>query len=276
MVYDSWDLATLRDAAEFNRANPDPEHAGAEQWVEEKLAAAEAQLVRKVAVPVADEAPGSLPRGTGASNYGGQATTGASEAQERFIRSLCEERGLDADAVLASVKDRRAASKKIDELKAMPRQEQVRPATERQAEYLQDLLAERVHSFDLGDPRVAAEFATFKGASLAIELLQQAPRLKAPVHGIRPGRYAYQLDGANDQFYRVAQDGRIYVQAGPAEHPYRAKLNEALLAIKADPKTHAALYGQLIGRCGRCSLPLTDDTSRSIGLGPICASKSDW
>jgi len=273
--YDDWDLRIAREAVEYNRANPDPEHQGAIDWAEARLATIEAYFAEGkggVAQPVADEEPFQGGRGSGHTNYGAQQATGASEAQERFIRSLCAERGLDADEVLASIKDRRAASKKIDELKAMPRQEQKRPATEGQLRFLQDLLTERVHEYTADQ---VAQWG-FAEASAAIEQLLAAPRVKTPAHGIRHGRYAYQPEGAQAQFYRVSQSGRIYIQAGPAEHPYRGQLNEALEAIKADPKAAAALYGQLIGQCGRCSLPLTDETSRSIGLGPICASKSDW
>lgn len=273
--YDSWELRTLREAAEYNRANPDPAHQGAIDWVEARLAEAEGQDRVATATPVADEEPfqGDPGSRTGFTNYGGQAATGASEAQERFIRSLCAERGLDADAILAAIKDRRAASKKIDELKAIKPQATVRPATERQMQFLQDLLAERVHEFD------ADQVATwnFTQASEAISRLLAAPKVKTGAHGIRHGRYAFApADGSPAQFYRVGQNGRIYIQAGPAEHPYRGKLNAALEAIKADPQAHAALYGQLIGSCGRCGLPLTDKTSRSLGLGPICANKTDW
>lgn len=271
--YDDWDLRIAREAVEYNRANPDPEHAGAEQWAEERLAMIEAYFAEGkggTATPVADEAPRSMPRGNGSSNYGGQ-VDGPTPAQERFIRSLCEERGLDADEVLASIKDKRAASKKIDELKAIKPQAVVRPATERQLAFLQDLLSEREHSFD-GD----LSDLHFGKASNMIEQLLQAPRTGKSAHGIRHGRYAFQPAEGQAQFYRVGQNGRIYVQAGPAEHPYNGKLNEALEAIKADPQAHAALYGQLIGACGRCGLPLTDETSRAAGLGPICSSKTDW
>lgn len=271
--YDDWDLRIAREAVEYNRANPDPEHAGAEQWAEERLAMIEAYFSEGkggTATPVADEAEGTLPRGNGSTNYGRQATTGATPKQESFIRSLCDERGVDADALLATIKTSRQASEAIDRLKAQPRQQQVRPATERQMEFLQDLLAEREHKFtDVAN-------LNFDAASAMITALLEAPRVSKAPHGIRQGRYAFQPEGAPAQFYRVSQRGYIYVQAGPAEHPYRGQLNEALQAIKADPKAAAELYGQLIGACGRCGLPLTDETSRSLGLGPVCASKSDW
>jgi hypothetical protein len=34
-----------------------------------------------------------------------------------------------------------------------------------------------------------------------------------------------------------------------------------------------ALFGQELGRCGVCGLPLTDDESRRLGIGPVCRNK---
>lgn len=273
--YDDWDLRIAREAVEYNRANPDPEHAGAEQWAEERLATIEAYFAQGLggtATPVADEER-SFPRGNGSSNYSTTKTTGATPKQESFIRSLCQERGVDADALLATIKTTRQASEAIDRLKAQPRQQQERPVTERQAAFLQDLLAERRHVY--GDDILS--HLNFAAASALIEELLKSPRVaKVADHGIRHGRYAFQPAEGPAQFYRVSQNGYITVIAGPQEHPYRGQLNEALLSIKADPKAAAALYGQLIGSCGRCGLTLTDEVSRTRGLGPICASKSEW
>jgi len=271
--YDDWDLRILREAKAYRDEIGEPM---ADQ--DAKLAEAERQFAERTlgtATPVADEEPYRGQGGSGHSNYS-KPVDGPTPAQERFIRSLCAERGLDADEVLKGL-TKSKASRKIDELKAMPRQAQApaapRPATERQSEFLQDLLASRENSYDPADPTLA----TFEGASAAITALLEAPRVrKVADHGIRHGRYAFQPSEGPAQFYRVAQNGRITVIAGPAEYPYNGQLNEALLAIKADTKAAAALYGQLIGSCGRCGLTLTDETSRSIGLGPICAGKSDW
>ena len=270
MSYDTWDLITLREAAEYNRANPDPQFAEVQKWVEEQLSKAEHQRLHVTATPVADEEEATRRPGTGASSYSAPAT-GATPAQERYIRSLCEERGIDADARLATIKSSRDASKAIDELKAIWAPKPVRLATERQLQFLQDLLAERVHDYGTDGTGLS-----FDAASAMITALLDAPKAKIGAHGIRHGRYAFQPAEGPAQFYRVAQGGRIYVIAGPSEHPYNGKLNEALEAIKADTKTHAALYGQLIGQCGRCGLPLTDEVSRAQGLGPICIGKSDW
>jgi len=152
-----------------------------------------------------------------------------------------------------------------------------RKPTERQLEVLTDLWGQRVH--ELGED--VPDDMTFDDASGFIDhLLNYCPRKPRgeaqAAHGIRAGHYAWADAEGTVHFYEVARNGRIYVQAGPARHPYNGKLNEALEAIKADPKSAAALYGTKIGRCGRCHLELTDEDSRARGLGPKCASKSDW
>jgi Family of unknown function (DUF6011) len=113
-------------------------------------------------------------------------------------------------------------------------------------------------------------------ASELITLLFDTPRAKVAAHGIREGRYAFEIAPGEARFYRVTRTGRIRVQAGPSEHPYNGALNADLEWIKANPREAAALYGRLVGSCGRCGLTLTDDDSRARGLGPICAGKSEW
>jgi len=53
-----------------------------------------------------------------------------------------------------------------------------------------------------------------------------------------------------------------------------AEARQALEAIVAAGLAEAAqAYGRAIGRCGRCNRHLTDETSRTLGLGPDCAAK---
>ncbi len=48
--------------------------------------------------------------------------------------------------------------------------------------------------------------------------------------------------------------------------------NEVLTAIANDPDA-LARYGQELGECGVCGRELTDEVSRSIGIGPVCREK---
>lgn len=273
---DAWTLRVMREAKAHRDANPDAEHAAADAYLDAYLDACEAAAAEVGETRERPEADApAAPRGTGSGASSYTSTRNApTDAQLRFIASLSRELGYE----LQTPRDRSHASLIIDGAKkavekarregaAAPRPE--RKATEGQASYLADLLATRQHEEGVVD---AAEL-TFAAASAMIDRLSRAPRTAAPAaHGIREGRYAEETGDAAT-FYRVSRTGRIYVQAGPAEHPYRGKLNAGLEWIKANQRDAAALYGRLIGSCGRCGRELTDETSRALGLGPICADK---
>lgn len=282
---DSWSLRVMREAKAYRDANPgqtDAERAE-DAFLDAYLqlcedAAAEAGVTpaaREQATAEAQEAAARRQPGrpsTGASNYTQQAT-GGSPAQLAYIAKLAAALGRELD----TPRDRAHASRIIDaakrELATRPAADRApRPATEGQRSYLADLLATRAH--DHGELDLDA--VTFAQASAMIDTLSRAPRATAPEHGIREGRYAYQPVDGPASFYRVSRTGRIYIQAGPAEHPYRGRLNAALEWIKANPRDAAALYGQLLEHCGRCGRELTDEDSRARGLGPDCARKTDW
>lgn len=150
-----------------------------------------------------------------------------------------------------------------------------RKATERQVEFLADLLNERAHAY--GEDLDPAELTAARASALITEL-RDAPRAKVAAHGIREGRYAYTTDGgATADHYRITRGGKIMTWTASGEYPYTGKgLNEALTWIKENPREAAALFGQLTESCGRCGRELSDDDSRARGLGPICAGKSDW
>lgn len=284
---DAWTLRAMRDAAAFRAANPDPEHAAADAYLDAYLAACEeavAALGMTEERPVADEAPRPRSSGNGSSNYAA-AVSGATPPQQRFIRSMAATLGYDEDAaqlVIDNCRTWRDASKAIDRLKAevakaraagtaAPRP--ARKATDRQVEYVTDLLLERAHNHP-SDLDVDA--LSFDQASALITELRDAPRAKVAAHGIREGRYAYSTDGGKTaDHYRVSRTGKITVWTAGGEYPYTGKgLTEPLAWIKENQREAAALFGQLVGSCGRCGRDLSNDESREIGLGPVCATKT--
>lgn len=108
--------------------------------------------------------------------------------------------------------------------------------------------------------------------------LKDAARAAAPV--ATESDYALEDSGPGDfKFYRVTKwQGRTYirVQASDEFHPIRnAGHRKAILTTIRTVGVDVAmgLYGQHIGRCGRCHRTLTDATSRSIGIGPDCRSQ---
>lgn len=103
----------------------------------------------------------------------------------------------------------------------------------------------------------------------------------AAFQDIPNGYYAVGDAGADDlHFFRVSRfrDGGIKVQeqASDTLHPVRrgARRTAILTTIQTvTPTVASALYGQTIGRCGRCNRTLTDALSRSRGIGPDCWGK---
>jgi uncharacterized protein DUF6011 len=89
----------------------------------------------------------------------------------------------------------------------------------------------------------------------------------------------YAVEGDSMKFYRVTKwNGRTFikVQASDELHPITnpATRHAIFTAIRTAGADQAmALYGQHIGRCGRCRRTLTDATSRSLGIGPECRKK---
>lgn len=86
------------------------------------------------------------------------------------------------------------------------------------------------------------------------------------------GRYAL-VTPEGVKFYVASHEG-FYVQASDDLHPLApAAARSVIAAIAEDPEAASRLYGQQIGKCGRCNRTLTDEVSRAAGLGPVCASK---
>jgi hypothetical protein len=126
---------------------------------------------------------------------------------------------------------------------------------------------------------------------------QQPPDLSS----VPTGRYAYQPPDNQAQFYHIDNlklepnpnnpkwDGWIFVKAeyggrtpekAGAQRPgaphYTGPRTPAMIAIAANPQAACSLYGKLIGKCGICGRTLTNEESRTTGIGPICASKVGW
>jgi hypothetical protein len=95
------------------------------------------------------------------------------------------------------------------------------------------------------------------------------------------GYYAVADAGSDDiHYFRISRfrDGGIKVQEQASDelHPVRrgSRRTAILTTIQhVGPDAASVLYGQTIGRCGRCNRTLTDATSRAYGIGPDCRSK---
>lgn len=303
---DAFEISQLRDAQAYRDANPpttpeeEAEYAYLDAW-HDRAEELHVTMGRPAAEkPDVDPERPVRPANPNGASSSRPSANGPSEKQLGFIVKLCGERGIDPATV--NPRDKRHASGLIDallgwkqgpmpailtkhgakplhpvEVRQAASARRERMASEKQVEFVTDLLSNRdTQGVDVPEDPTQL---TAEKASYWIEKLLPFPQLRRTqaAHGIRTGRYAYLPEGTEQaQFYIVDTRGKIWVQAGPARHPYNGKLNAALEAIKVDPKTAAALYGQLLGRCGRCGLELTDKDSKERGLGPVCAGKSEW
>lgn len=102
------------------------------------------------------------------------------------------------------------------------------------------------------------------------------------------GRYAVDaISGPNETaFYRVDRPtegryaGRVYVKQMHGERDRRLGYGETVAALRnieaSGAEDAAKRYGVQIGRCGVCGIRLTNDHSRAIGIGPVCAGRRGW
>lgn len=104
-----------------------------------------------------------------------------------------------------------------------------------------------------------------------------------PAAEVPNGRYAVEEDGTL-KFFHVRNgkagtrwEGWTFVDIQASDETYalkdRTRKDRILALIAQDPETAMNRYGQELGVCGDCGRTLTDETSRSIGRGPICRSK---
>lgn len=124
---------------------------------------------------------------------------------------------------------------------------------------------------------VSGHISAMIDAKRAAKRLQQSD-IKTPV--VTDGRYAVSGADGTTKFYRVVNKGgsyKLFVYASDQQHligNWRTVLG-ILMQIAADGEQAAALrFGTELGRCYTCGRTLTDATSRALGQGPDCRSKS--
>lgn len=124
-----------------------------------------------------------------------------------------------------------------------------------------------------------------KAASALIDTMLDLPFVKREVPAdekfefVPDGRYA--IDNASGKgivFYKVwtRRNGSrgVDLQISDDYVPVRrSDIAGILNRIGKDVRGAFARYGQEIGACGVCGRTLTDETSREIGIGPICRNK---
>jgi hypothetical protein len=69
---------------------------------------------------------------------------------------------------------------------------------------------------------------------------------------------------------QIVGPSEIKIGAQRPNGEYRGQWAGLLSQINDAPLETLGRYGQEIGKCGVCGLRLTDETSRKMGIGPIC------
>lgn len=136
-----------------------------------------------------------------------------------------------------------------------------------------------------GIEKVAGAWTVFHAeggcaAAAAAAVSSEAPQApSAPLPDVPQGFYAVETEAGHLAFYEVDRPtegkwaGRTFlsVLASDERHPIRGAAARSILEkIAEDAPGAMARFGQEIGRCGRCRRTLTDETSRSLGIGPEC------
>lgn len=163
----------------------------------------------------------------------------ATEAQIRFATTLCEERGLDPKTELEGL-GKQSISAKIDALKKTPK------AGQSKAEYDVTVDVPEVPEGYYAIDRNGIEFY----------------KVDAPTEGKWAGYvFVTRLHGAPGDWNREPVKDRTA----------RAKV---LRAIGSDVEAATVLFGRESAYCGICGSPLSDETSRYAGIGPVCAKNN--
>lgn len=95
---------------------------------------------------------------------------------------------------------------------------------------------------------------------------------------VRDGRYAIPKDDGTLMFYSVKKGKYttfVNVWASDARYPVKS-LDERVRILKAIIADEDAgpRFGREIGSCYVCGRTLTDETSRALGIGPVCRGDS--
>jgi len=107
-----------------------------------------------------------------------------------------------------------------------------------------------------------------------LKKLDWKPKTSTSPNEVPDGRYAIPGPDGALRFYSVkAGHSTIFVDVWASDTRYPVKnqyqKQNILKAIAADPDS-GPRFGREIGRCYVCGRTLTDELSRSLGIGPIC------
>lgn len=101
-----------------------------------------------------------------------------------------------------------------------------------------------------------------------------APSVAVPIPS---GRYAVPAEAGHLAFYRVWEGDYatlVFLQVSDNEQRLsRSAARTVLAKIAEGPLEASKAYGREIGCCGVCGRTLTNEESRSLGIGPVCRAR---
>lgn len=166
-----------------------------------------------------------------------------------------------------------------------------RARTDRQIRYIVDLLGE----IGLYDTQESAQrWTQLKEADAKLYLTTiQASDVIAQLKGrlavlraqnatpqVPDGRYAVDNEEGKTAFYRVRNPERdrpevsVYSSNEQIALPWKTARVVLSKILAAGLQEALERFGRELGICGRCGRVLTDEESRSLGLGPVCYRRS--
>lgn len=127
--------------------------------------------------------------------------------------------------------------------------------------------------------KIEKALTTLKALEASVTVI--APAVKP---NVADGHYALTVEGVV-KFYEVVTPtegkwaGFTFVNAQASDDHYkigREASARILAEIAQNPEAAMKLYGIALGKCGHCGRTLTDETSRALGIGPVCNKKMGW
>lgn len=159
-------------------------------------------------------------------------------------------------------------------------------ATSAQVDYLKSLLAQlEFAGRDMSGTRqsmnaawTACQFDRRFASDMISVLRVEVEKLVARTPKVPDGRYAVKTDEGHYAFYRVWNGKRatlVYLMISDDEMWLGREVARTILAkiTSVGPLEASKAYGSQIGACGVCGRTLTNPTSISNGIGPVCAGK---
>lgn len=154
------------------------------------------------------------------------------------------------------------------------------PATAAQITYITKLRAEREM------PALVIELTKSQASKMIDELKAKPPvkrvdPAKGPLDGLPLSKYALG-HGETLRFYEIVErrGGRRFMNrliGAPGDWDrkfvHSSKIAEEAQLIRLDPAAAAKRFAEEFTCCSVCLSPLSDETSRTLGLGPVCRKR---